>query len=41
MSLMGLEDGPGPLAEGLLRGWKRKRGVKGSSTTSGLSNWKG
>ena len=40
-SLMGLEDGAGPSAEGLVRGWERKRGVKGSSRTFGLSNWKG
>lgn len=40
-SLMGLEDGAGPCAEGLLRGWGRKRGVKGSPRTSGLSSWKG
>lgn len=40
-SLMGLEGGAGPSAEGLLRGWERKRGVKGSPRASGLSSWKG
>lgn len=40
-SPMGLEDGAGPSAEGLVRGWERKRGVKGSSRTFGLSSWKG
>lgn len=40
-SLMGLEDGAGPCAEGLLRGWGRKRGVKGSLVTSGLEQLEG
>lgn len=37
---MGLEDGAGPFADGLVGGWERRRGVKGDPRALGLSNWK-